>query len=47
MNTNLLTDHELLDGLSGNAVLNGIPVALVKDAGGHRAGLADEAAATP
>jgi len=34
VNTNLLTDHELLDSLSGNAVLNGIPVALVKDAGG-------------
>jgi hypothetical protein len=26
VNTNLLTDHEALDPLSGNAVLNGIPV---------------------
>ena len=26
VNTNLLTDHEDLDPLSGNAVLNGIPV---------------------
>ena len=33
VNTNLLTDHLLLDGLSGNAVLNGIPVSLEKDAG--------------
>jgi anaerobic selenocysteine-containing dehydrogenase len=33
VNTNLLTDHAFLDSLSGNAVLNGIPVALVKDAG--------------
>ncbi len=26
VNTNVLTDHELMDPLSGNAVLNGIPV---------------------
>jgi len=26
VNSNLLTDPELLDPLSGNAVLNGIPV---------------------
>jgi hypothetical protein len=26
VNTNVLTDPELLDPLSGNAVLNGIPV---------------------
>ncbi len=33
VNTNLLTDHEFLDSLSGNAALNGIPVSLVKDGG--------------
>ena len=29
VNSNLLTDPELLDPLSGNAVLNGIPVTVV------------------
>jgi hypothetical protein len=28
VNSNLLTDEEGLDALSGNAVLNGIPVAI-------------------
>jgi hypothetical protein len=28
VNSNLLADEELLDPLSGNAVLNGIPVEL-------------------
>jgi anaerobic selenocysteine-containing dehydrogenase len=31
VNTNLLTDDRFLDSLSGNAVLNGIPVSLTKD----------------
>ncbi len=31
VNSNLLTDHRFLDSLSGNAVLNGIPVSLQKD----------------
>jgi anaerobic selenocysteine-containing dehydrogenase len=26
VNSNVLTDHEMIDPLSGNAVLNGIPV---------------------
>ena len=30
VNTNILTDDKLLDGISGNAVLNGIPVAVTK-----------------
>jgi anaerobic selenocysteine-containing dehydrogenase len=29
VNSNVLTDHEAIDPLSGNAVLNGIPVSLV------------------
>jgi anaerobic selenocysteine-containing dehydrogenase len=33
VNTNLLTDHQFLDSVSGNAALNGIPVSLTKDAG--------------
>ena len=33
MNSNLLADEELLDPLSGNAVLNGIPVELSPVAG--------------
>jgi hypothetical protein len=28
VNSNVLTDHEAIDPLSGNAVLNGIPVSL-------------------
>jgi hypothetical protein len=28
VNSNALTDHEAIDPLSGNAVLNGIPVTL-------------------
>jgi hypothetical protein len=28
VNSNVLTDHEAIDPLSGNAVLNGIPVAV-------------------
>lgn len=28
VNSNVLTDHEAIDPLSGNAVLNGIPVEL-------------------
>jgi len=31
VNTNLLTDHQFLDSLSGNAALNGVPVSLTKD----------------
>lgn len=31
VNTNLLTDHEFLDTLSGNAALNGVYVSLAKD----------------
>ena len=31
VNTNLLTDHEFLDTLSGNAALNGLRVSLAKD----------------
>jgi len=30
VNTNILTDHHLTDGLSGNAALNGVPVSLSK-----------------
>jgi anaerobic selenocysteine-containing dehydrogenase len=33
VNSNRLTDHLSVDALSGNAVLNGIPVSLEKDAG--------------
>jgi anaerobic selenocysteine-containing dehydrogenase len=32
VNANLLTDHEFLDTVSGNAALNGLRVSLVKDA---------------
>jgi len=33
VNTNILTDDEFLDSLSGNAVLNGIPVSVAKQTG--------------
>ncbi len=33
VNTNILTDEQLLDSLSGNAALNGVPVSLHKAAG--------------
>lgn len=32
VNTNILTDDYFLDGVSGNAALNGVPVAVIKDA---------------
>lgn len=31
VNTNILTDDDFLDSVSGNAALNGVPVSLVKD----------------
>jgi len=33
VNTNILTDDNFLDSISGNAALNGVPVSLCKDAG--------------
>ena len=31
VNTNILTDDQFLDSLSGNAALNGIPVSVTKE----------------
>jgi hypothetical protein len=44
VNSNVLTDHEAIDPLSGNAVLNGIPVVLAR---GDVAGRDEPVSAVP